>query len=110
MQDNGLSSICLNNFCFLMHSNRHEHIDCRDRMLGSPIFCSAQKEYPSSSLIITDRWMAGSQQMHPLSTKTTSAPIDLDVLVMLKPWRTEMRMAVVNNSGGERERGEQITH
>lgn len=60
---------------------------CRqtDRVQGSLVFCFAQKEYPSSSLIITDRWMAGSQQMHPLSTKTTTAPIDLDVLVMLKP-------------------------
>ncbi len=44
--------------------------------------------------------------MHPLSAKTTTAPIDLDVLVMLKP-QTEARMAAMNKGGGER--GEQIT-
>lgn len=54
-------------------------------MPGSPVVRFSQKEYPSRILIITDRWMAGSQQMHPLSTKTTTAPLDLDVLVMLKP-------------------------
>lgn len=42
--------------------------------------------------------------MHPLSTKTTTAPIDLDVLAMLKPPSSETRVAAVNNGGGERRR------
>jgi len=51
--------------------------------------------------------MAGAQQMHPLSTKTTTAPLDLHVLVMLKPQRNEMRLTAVDNTGEGR--GEQIT-
>lgn len=46
--------------------------------------------------------MAGSQQMHPLSAETTAAPVELDVLVMLKRY-TETRMAGRGKMCWERE-------
>ncbi len=50
--------------------------------------------------------MAGSQRMQPLSAETTAAPVEPDVLVMLKRY-TETRMAGRENVLGKR--GEQVS-
>lgn len=59
---------------------------------------SGHVQHPSTRLITADRWMAGQQQMQPL---------DLRVLVMLKPRRNQMKVTVVDNLGEEK--AEQIT-